>query len=43
MTHRDGVIGFGEHVPDFILREVPKIAPRSAKEEAEADREDGEE
>ncbi len=41
MTHRDGVVGFGDHVPDFILREVPKIAPRSAKDEGE--REDGEE
>ncbi|MGE5517760.1 MAG: DEAD/DEAH box helicase [Bacteroidota bacterium] len=41
MTHRDGVIGFGDHVPDFIQREVPKIAPRSAKDDA--DKDDGEE
>jgi superfamily II DNA/RNA helicase len=35
MLHRDGVVGFGDHVPDFILREVPKIAPRSGKDDGE--------
>ena len=43
MTHRDDVIGFGDHMPDFMLREVPKIAPRSAKDEAEADKDEAEE
>lgn len=35
MMHRDGVIGFGDHMPDFMLREVPKIPVRSAKDDVE--------
>ncbi|MBC7906288.1 MAG: DEAD/DEAH box helicase, partial [Rhodospirillaceae bacterium] len=35
MMHRDGVIGFGDHMPDFMMREVPKIPVRSAKDDAE--------
>lgn len=37
MTHRDDAVGFGDHMPDFMLREVPKIAPRSAKDDADKD------
>ncbi|HSV29973.1 MAG TPA: DEAD/DEAH box helicase, partial [Candidatus Omnitrophota bacterium] len=33
MTHSDGVIGFGEHVPDFILREVPVFSKSKSADE----------
>jgi len=37
MLHREGVVGFGDHVPDFILREVPKIPAKGTKDEAETE------
>ncbi|MBF0306710.1 MAG: hypothetical protein HQL41_13785, partial [Alphaproteobacteria bacterium] len=43
MGHRDDVVGFGDHVPDFVLREVvlpeerKKRVPRDARSDAEAD------
>ncbi len=35
MLHEDDVVGFGDHVPDFILQEVPPPSPRSGRAEAD--------
>ena len=41
MSHSDGVIGFGDHVPDFILQEVTLPTKTSAKDaETETDAEE---
>ena len=37
MTHADGVIGFGEHMPDFMTREVVFPAPVERKPRARKD------
>jgi len=44
MLHDDDIVGFGDHAPDFILREVPPIihTRAAARDEAEeADEADG--
>lgn len=33
MTHADNAVGFGDHVPDFMLREARPSAPLTADEE----------
>ncbi|MEO0034488.1 MAG: hypothetical protein RLZZ501_511, partial [Pseudomonadota bacterium] len=37
MLHADDVIGFGDHVPDFILIQIPLPARTSSREEEEAE------
>jgi len=42
MLHPDDVIGFGDHVPDFILIEIPQPTRLSAREEEEDEFDEGE-
>ena len=37
MLHPDGVIGFGDHPPDFIIAAVPLPSKISPRDEAEPD------
>ncbi|MDO8606629.1 MAG: DEAD/DEAH box helicase [Phaeospirillum sp.] len=37
MLHADGVVGFGDHPPDFIIAAVPLPTKTSARDEAEVD------
>jgi superfamily II DNA/RNA helicase len=39
MLHRDDAVGFGDHVPDFMMREVPPPPPQG-KGDAEAESEE---
>jgi superfamily II DNA/RNA helicase len=40
MLHADNVVGFGDHVPDFILREVPPMPKIGTRDDFEGDSED---